>query len=313
MFKRILIPIDSSKSSEQAARLALGFAKGIGASALVMHVAYRQVLLDLESDGLERTAYLRYGQRLLEPWNEIGTKHEVKLETKLVEAEGLGIAESIIRTAASEACDLIVMGTQGREGLERLLLGSVAERVVRLSDVPVMLVRQAAGTPARTGFTRVLVPVDGSDASGKALWTANEIAVRLGAELEFVHIIPDVPLTMADPVGVGGLVYDYEGWAEALEQEGERVIANAKATATAQKVHASKLRASGRRIAEVIVQAARTGGADLIVMGTHGRGGFDRLLLGSVAEGVAHHADVPVLLVRSPDGKPVRSPDGKKA
>jgi nucleotide-binding universal stress UspA family protein len=307
MFKRILIPIDSSKSSEQAARLALQFAKRIGASALVTHVAYRQALLNLESDGLERTAYLRYGQRLLEPWTQTGEKNGVHLETRMVEADGLGIAETIIKTATDEHCDLIAMGTQGREGFERLLLGSVAERVVRLSDVPVMLVRQVTVPSAiENAFSRILVPVDGSAASGKAIWTANDIAVQLGAELEFLHIIPDVSPPLADPVGMGGMVYDYDGWLEALEQEANRVIADAKRAATAPKVHASKVRASGQRVAELIVQTARTGQADLIVMGTHGRGGFDRLLLGSVAEGVAHHASVPVLLVRSPDAKLVR-------
>ena len=303
MFKRVLIPIDSSTFSEQAARLALSFAKNLGASALVMHVAYRQALLDLESDGLERTAYLRYGERLLEPWKGIGEKRGVNLETRLVEAEGLGIAEAIIRTAASEGCDLIAMGTQGREGFQRLLLGSVAERVVRVSDLPVLLVRQSVTMPAmEAGFKRILVPVDGGDASNKALWMADEIAVRLGAELEFLNVIPDAPPPIADPIGMGGLVYDYGGLFEALEQQSDRVIAETQAKATARRVRATKLHADGQRIAEMIVKTAQNGQADLIVMGTHGRGGFNRLLLGSVAEGVAHHASVPVLLVRSPDG-----------
>jgi nucleotide-binding universal stress UspA family protein len=307
MFKRVLIPIDSSTYSHQAAHLALGFVKRVGADALVIHVTYRQMMHGMESEALEKMVYVKYGRELLEPWTEIGKKRGVNLETQLVEAEGLGIAEAIIRTATSEHCDLIAMGTQGREGFERLLLGSVAERVVRLSSVPVLLVRQSVTTATlEAGFKRILVPVDGSDASGKVLWTANEIAVKLGAELEFLHIIPDMPPPIADPVGMGGLVYDYSASSEALEQEADRVIGEAKAKITAQTVHTSKLRADGQRIADVIVRAARAKQADLIVMGTHGRGGFNRLLLGSVAEGVAHHASVPVLLVRSADGKPVR-------
>ncbi len=302
MFKRVLIPIDSSTYSHQAAHLALGFVKRVGADALVIHVTYRQVMHGMESEALEKMVYVKYGRELLEPWTEIGKKRGVNLETKLVEGEGLGIAEAIIRTAASEDCDLIAMGTQGREGFERLLLGSVAERVVRLSNLPVLLVRQSVTTATvEAGFRRILVPVDGGDASGKALWTANEIAVKLGAELEFLHIIPDLPPPIADPVGMGGLVYDYNASSEALEQEADRVISDAKAKTTAQTVRTSKLRADGQRIADVIVRAARTGQADLIVMGTHGRGGFNRLLLGSVAEGVAHHASVPVLLVRAVD------------
>jgi nucleotide-binding universal stress UspA family protein len=303
MFKRVLIPIDSSVYSEQAARLALSFVKRVNAEALVMHIAYRQVLHGMESEALEKMAYTNYGRELLEPWTKIGAKRGVQLETKLVEAEGLGIAEAIIRTAASEGCDLIAMGTQGREGLDRLLLGSVAERVVRLANVPVMLVRQSVTALTDAGFKRILVPVDGSQASTKALWMADEIAVKLGAELEFLNVIPDMPPPLADPIGMGGLAYDYSGTLEAIEDEAERVVETAKAKATAPNVKASSVRADGQRIADVIVQAARLGQADLIVMGTHGRGGFDRFLLGSVAEGVAHHASVPVLLVRSPDAK----------
>jgi nucleotide-binding universal stress UspA family protein len=307
MFKRVLIPIDSSTYSHQAAHLALGFVERVGADALVIHVTYRQVMHGMESEALEKMVYVKYGRELLEPWTQIGKKRGVNLETKLVEAEGLGIAEAIIRTAASEHCDLIAMGTQGREGLERLLLGSVAERVVRLSSVPVLLVRQSVTTVTlEAGFKRILVPVDGSEASGKALWMANEIAMKFGAELEFLHIIPDMPPPIADPVGMGGLVYDYNASSEVLEQEADRVISDAKVKTTAQTVHTSKLRADGQRIADVIVQATRTKQADLIVMGTHGRGGFNRMLLGSVAEGVAHHASVPVLLVRSAEANAVR-------
>jgi nucleotide-binding universal stress UspA family protein len=307
MFKRVLIPIDSSTYSHQAAHLALGFVERVGADALVIHVTYRQVMHGMESEALEKMVYVKYGRELLEPWTQIGKKRGVNLETKLVEAEGLGIAEAIIRTAASEHCDLIAMGTQGREGFERLLLGSVAERVVRLSSVPVLLVRQSVTTVTlEAGFKRILVPVDGSEASGKALWMANEIAMKFGAELEFLHIIPDMPPPIADPVGMGGLVYDYNASSEVLEQEADRVIGDAKAKTTAQTVHTSKLRADGQRIADVIVQATRTKQADLIVMGTHGRGGFNRMLLGSVAEGVAHHASVPVLLVRSAEANAVR-------
>lgn len=303
MFKRILIPIDGSRPSQNAARLALGFAKSIGTQAIVMHVVYRQVLHGLESDALERLPYTKYGEQLLEPWNETGKKLGVTLETRLQDGEGLGVAETIIRVATSERCNLIVMGTQGREGLERMLLGSVAERVVRLSNVPVMLVRPSVVSAASAGFgfERILVPVDGSTASGKALWVANEIAVRMNAELEFLYVIPDMPAPMVDPIGMNPLVYNSEEWAKLLEQEAREVIAEAKAATTAQNVRAQSVLASGRRTAQVITQTAQARHTSLIVMGTHGRGGFDRLLLGSVAEGVAHHADVPVLLVRAPD------------
>ena len=196
------------------------------------------------------------------------------------------------------------MGTQGREGLERLLVGSVAERVARQANQPVMLLRWTGTVPMQSSFDSILVPVDGSDASRAALWTADELAKQLAASLHFLHVLPDIPLPMSAGLGFGTLTYQPEPWIEAVENEGKAIIKNATELSTQQSVQTTIVPATGARTAQAILKFAKAQHSSLIVIGTHGRRGVDRLLLGSVAEGVMHHADVPVLLVRAKPNKP---------
>jgi nucleotide-binding universal stress UspA family protein len=163
----------------------------------------------------------------------------------------------------------------------------------------VMLLRWTGVAPKQSGFDSILVPVDGSEASRAALWTADELGKQLGASLHFLHVLPDIPLPMSDGLGFGTLTYRPEPWLEAIENEGKAIIKNAKALSTQANVETTVVPATGTRTAQAILKFAKVKNSSLIVIGTHGRRGFDRLLLGSVAEGVMHHADVPVLLVRS--------------
>jgi len=159
-------------------------------------------------------------------------------------------------------------------------------------------------------FTRILVPLDGSPLSLQALPVAADLARKYGASLRLVYVVPDVP-----PVSglAGGMAYAYDPAADyaARREEGERVLREALADPVMDglPVDSDCLPAEGRPVAQVLVQETRSSGADLIVMSTHGRGGLARLLLGSVAEGVLHHAGVPVLLVRQPR---VSAPSGER-
>ena len=158
-------------------------------------------------------------------------------------------------------------------------------------------------------YQRILVPVDGSATSERALQEAIRLAAGK-AQLRLVYVIEEIY-----PLDTEGYAYiDYATLREAVRHTGERVLAqvaektrHSGATAEiaaeeAQRLGATVetilLEAGGERIADVIEGEARNWPADLIVIGTHGRTGLSRLLLGSVAEGVARGASVPVLLVR---------------
>jgi nucleotide-binding universal stress UspA family protein len=253
-----------------------------------------------------------YAEKLLGPWREIGQGMGLEPQTVYLHEEDVGAG--VIRLALQNGCDLIVMGTRGREGLSRVFLGSVAERVSRLAPVPVLLVRGDGPASSPGGlFRRILAPTDGSEASLPAVTVADRLASALGAELRFLFVIPSM-LPLSDPFGTGGLaMVNYDEILASLEAQGKAALEAAKAGAKTPKVSTELLRSEYRREADAIVGYAKEGGFDLVVMGTHGRTGLDRLLLGSVAEGVTHHATVPLLLVRPSQVTPAPKPEAAQA
>ncbi|SFI53054.1 universal stress protein [Nitrosomonas sp. Nm34] len=143
-------------------------------------------------------------------------------------------------------------------------------------------------------YRRILVPVDGSTTSNCALQEAIKLAQQHHAQLELVHVFEDI-LYWVDENYI-----NYAELQETVRESSEKTLIDAQALvqqgglATGIKL----LEAKGQRIANVIVAEAERWQADLIVIGTHGRTGFSRLLLGSVAEGVVRTAAIPVLLIR---------------
>jgi len=144
-------------------------------------------------------------------------------------------------------------------------------------------------------YQRILVPVDGSATSGRALQEAIKLAGDK-IQLRLVHVIEEIYLLDTE----GYAFIDHVALEEAVRHTGERVLAQAAEEAQRLGVTAETvlLEADGKRVADVIDGEARNWPADLIVIGTHGRSGLSRLLLGSVAEGVVRATLVPVLLVR---------------
>ena len=145
-------------------------------------------------------------------------------------------------------------------------------------------------------YERILVPVDGSDASNRGLQEAIRLSKALGGELRLVHIVDDSALALNPEAGIAAapLVADFA-------QAGKAVLEDARGVAQAEGLDASVVlheNFSGR-VADLIVEEARKWRAEVIVMGTHGRRGVRHAVLGSDAEAVVQRAEVPVLLVRS--------------
>lgn len=145
-------------------------------------------------------------------------------------------------------------------------------------------------------YQRILVPIDGGAASESALREAMMLADGKSL-LRLVYVVEEVHVLDAE----GFSYIDYEGLKTAIKQTGERALAQAaeKVKRSGAMVETALLETIGDDIASVIDDAAKDWPADLIVMGTHGRSGLSRLLLGSIAENVVRGASVPVLLVRS--------------
>ncbi len=145
-------------------------------------------------------------------------------------------------------------------------------------------------------YARILVAVDGSPGSARAVAHAIALSKAFGAVLRVLHVVDMGWLALGPELAV-----DTQRLAAARRAEGERTVTAALETARAAGVPVEtslvETGAPGQRVPSQIVQEAHAWPADLLVLGTHGRSGAERLLLGSVAEGVARRASVPVLLV----------------
>lgn len=148
-------------------------------------------------------------------------------------------------------------------------------------------------------YKRILVPVDGSPTSNKGLDEAIRLAALQRSRLRLVHIIDEsVAFGTAETAASTNLLLD------ALRRSGKKALdaAEARVRRKGLRPETALLENPAGRIADRIVELAKRWHADLVVMGTHGRSGFDRLLMGSNAELVARHSPVPVLLVPAPAG-----------
>ena len=149
-------------------------------------------------------------------------------------------------------------------------------------------------------YRRILVPVDGSNTSRKGLREALKLAGSDGARVRVVHVVDEDMMSAAKPAGFGG----DRAFVAALKDAGKKTLAEAAAVAEKNhvRVECAQRMSGGRRVSEVILDEAKKWRADVLVMGTHGRRGLNRLILGSDAERVLREAPVPVLLVRGNAG-----------
>jgi len=194
-----------------------------------------------------------------------------------------------------EKPDLVVMGSHGRMGLLHVLMGSVAEGIVRRSPAPVWVLRK----PRRWPPKRILVPVDFDDSSRRVLRTASELARLFSARLEIVHISPTVENLAPFPEM---RVYFPPTLSEDLRKKAHERLKSLVAGSVSSKVP-TRLHGLSGVPADSICRNARSTRADLIVIPTHGRKGLARLLLGSVAESVVRHAPCSTLTLPARAGK----------
>jgi nucleotide-binding universal stress UspA family protein len=295
--RRVLYATDLSAASQPAWEHARQLGTLFGAEVLVLHVLpvapvpttvyFPWTLVEQLREAGQRQALERL-DALISGSTDPGVKTSVRVEP------GSPAARGILEVVREEGADLIVMGTHGHTGLGRVLLGSVADRVVRLAPCPVVTVpAEAAGLPGSARITRVCYASDFSP-SARAAWPwALALAEAAGAELDLVHVtalpVPDADLP-ADAVGQMARLLHEQGQAEA-----ERFLQTC--SLPRDRVHV----VIGRGVvSDQILHWARARSADLIVMGTHGWSGLLRWTLGSVAHHVTQAARRPPVLTVGP-------------
>lgn len=223
----------------------------------------------------------------LEAIKDRALKEGVQCET--IARQGEETYKYIVEEAAKNQVSMIIMGRRGRTGFKRLMMGSVTAKVIGHSPCNVILVPRAA----RLEFKNILVATDGSKYSDAAAAEAVNIAKLCGATLTAISVVPSEAASPFDIVNSEmqkGLIADKE--LKAAEDN----IRKVKESAEREGLKTTGLIYSGTPY-EAITITAKEKKADLIVIGSHGRTGITRLLMGSVTERVIGHADCAVLVV----------------
>ena len=299
MIRSILVPLDGSRFAEAALPLAVRLTRAA-------HAQLRLLLAHETADAMvpagggcwdvpDQSGNREKAQTYLAQTADCLPGHGKPIEYELVDGEvGPALAERIMLTAP----DLVVMATHGRGTIGRFWRGSVADYLVRHVTVPVLLVRpdRQSRIGVGTGFRKILVPLDLSQSSDSILEPVKSLARVTQAHLTLAHVvepafglpIPSPPLVAPMETGV-------------TERECERAQRHLDRLA-------AELRGEGFSVATRVVPGAgvagrlltklRDGGFDLVALTTHGRGGLQRTVLGSVATRLITEATQPVLVLR---------------
>lgn len=289
--KRILCPVDSSDFSQRALRYGAALASWYHAELVALSV--RPIFIPTTALESPPPSDLGTIQRRDESLRTFVRESVGGAAVRIVTAEGT-VVEEIVRLAGELPADLIVMGTHGLSGFERLLLGSVTERVLRKAPCPVLTVpRHATDAAVHTvALKTILCAIDFSDASRSAALHALSLAQNSGGHLMMVHVLEG----FAQETSRMNAHYDYPEARRALAQDARTELEalippSARAWCDAEVV-------VGRDKAYVeILRFASAQHADAIVLGVRGRGAIDLTLFGSTTQHVTRSARCPVLTV----------------
>lgn len=294
MYDTILVPTDGSEHSIRAAEHGSTLASAFDASMSVIAVADVDAAGGVFSAGGVDEEFVERLRAESETAIEAvlaAIDAPTAIETEVIQGTP---SDAILEYAAASEADVIAMGTHGRTGIDRYIAGSVTERVVRLSDVPVLTVRAGDGREEVDGYDEILIPTDGSEAADAAVAHGLAIAERTGADVHAVSVIDVVDILDSPGDSVSAAYMDR------LESAGEDATGRIASRARELGLDAVARVETGQP-ARTIQDYAVDHDIDLITMGTAGRTGVERYLLGSTTERVIRNAPMPVLAV-TPEG-----------
>jgi len=278
-YRKILVAYDGSPSAQNALSLASQLAREDKSWIKVLAVVppYQG---DLELIGVSdiKEAITGPGQQLLAEARKLADREGVHILTNLEQGEPY---EQIVHVAEEENCDLIVMGRRGKGKMERALIGSVTARVIGHTNKDVLVIPENG----QLSWKNILLATDGSTCCDNALARALEIAQERKAKLSAVSVV----YTNDEFYALGQEVL------KGLYQDADKVLDKVRKWAGDLGVQTELFVRDGEPHQAITAMAAEIS-ASLIVMGSHGRKGLTRLLMGSVTERVIGYADCPVLV-----------------
>jgi nucleotide-binding universal stress UspA family protein len=297
--RNVLITTDFSPASLRAVEAALPLMKSFNAEFHFIHVVPPDYRLSGFADMPTIVPDAKLRPRIQRRLQETATKFSVPLRPKNVHVLKGRPFEQICQLAGDLKVDLIVTATHGYTGLKHLTLGSTAERIVRFSPCPVVVVRPPRRKATekklpRMELRKILVPVDFSDCAEHGLNYARSLAYRFGAELVLVNSVAPAYYVSNDEYAR----YDLPQLAQQAEAAARRQLQNLVERTEGNGVHV-RTRLEIGHPGQQICDRAEDLGIDLVVMSSHGRTGFKHVFLGSTAEYVVRHAPCSVLVVPS--------------
>lgn len=303
MYRSICVPLDGSPFAEQALPIALEIGRRAGALvqlvlvhhpvpalATAMEVPEIEAQLDQEARAREQTYLTGIVNRLRESSN-------VPLTSALLDG---AVTEALQTHIESSGTDLVVITTHGRGPMSRFWLGSVADHLMRVLHVPVLLVRPGGEPEGAPEIRRILLALDGSPFSEQALAATLALGRPFGAEYALLLVV-EPPMPIADPSGMMVVPVSAE-----LERK-QRALASRYLDELAARLRTEGLTvtthpAEGPSAAACIMEQAEALHADVVALASHGAGGFERLVVGSVADKVIRGSTRRTLVVRPPKG-----------
>jgi nucleotide-binding universal stress UspA family protein len=303
-FKNILCPTDLSDASVRALTYAAAFARWYGAQLTVLHVVPTFDPMTVAPRTFNGPV------QMVTPMSREEIRDELRRITRTAGMASLDVVLStrdgdptrtILDHALETAADLIVMGTHGRGGFERLLIGSVAEKVVRKAPCPVLLVppHLTAAAPANVTFKQILCPVDFSPSALQALGFALDLSRQADGAVTVLHAVE----WLAEDDPRDNAHFNVPEYRRYLVQDAQERVRTLIAEESQDWTAIEERVVLGRAYREILKVAAGSG-TDLIVMGAQGRGGLGLTLFGSTTQQVVRAATCPVLTVRGADHAP---------
>jgi len=288
MYDDVLVPFDGSDGAAAVLEHAADIASWADATIHVLYVAdtTRDSVTVVDGDTVDALA--RQGEDVVDDAVDTLRGHGVDHETDVVQGNP---APTIVEYADRYDHDLILIPTHGRDGISRYLIGSVTEKVVRLSTVPVLAARMQDDERLAFPYENVLVPTDGSPDADNAADHALALAAALDATVHGLSVVEDTGLGPDVRSAAGA---DDESAAETALDDLDSAAADHGIDDVVRHLH------HGSPV-DGILDTIDDHQVDAVVMGTTGRRGTTRILLGSVAEKTVRAAPVPVITVPNPD------------
>ncbi len=300
-FKNILCPTDLSDASVRALTYAAAFARWYGAQLTVLYVVptFDPITVGPGTfNGPVQMVVPMSREEIREEMRRITNSAGMESLDVILSAQDGDPPRNIVDHALETAADLVVMGTHGRSGFERLLIGSVAEKVVRKAPCPVLLVppHLTAAAPEDVTFKHILCAMDFSPAALQALGFALDLARQADGVVTVLHALE----WLAEEEPRENVHFNVPEYRRYLVQDAQERVRTLIAEESRDWSAIDERVVFGRAYCEILKVAAESG-TDLIVMGAQGRGGLGLTLFGSTTQQVLRAATCPVLTVRGAD------------